>query len=253
MPDRVQRILPVLTYHSIDPSGSVISIAPDEFRRHMQRLSQAGWRTLRLREAMDGLSRGAWPSRSLVLTFDDGYTSVIEFAMGELAVHGFTAIVFAVSGSVGRTNRWPGQPSWVPDLPLLDWPALRSLVESGWELGAHSRTHARLPSLAADEVAREMRESKQELQDRCGAEVNAFAYPYGVTSPTVVQTAASHFTAAFGTRLAYVSPHSHPFELERLDAYYLRSGRLLEDLDSIRARSYFAIRRAVRRWRPARK
>lgn len=247
MPDTTaQRVLPVLTYHSIDESGSPISISPAEFRRHMQALAGAGWRTLTIGGALDGLASRGWPDRSFLLTFDDGYGSVMDKAAPDVHACGFKPIVFVVSGRVGSDNRWPGQPSFVPPAPLLDWPALRSLVQAGWSLGAHSRTHPRLPTLASDAAIDEIAGSKRDIEDRCGSPVDTFAYPYGAVSAAVRAAAARHYGAAFGTRLACVTPRASRMELDRLDAYYLQGRPFIDRLDGKTAALYFTLRRAAR-------
>jgi peptidoglycan/xylan/chitin deacetylase (PgdA/CDA1 family) len=244
------RVLPVLTYHSIDTSGSPVSISPAEFRRHIETLHAAGWRPLTVGAALEGLAAGLWPAKSLLLTFDDGYASVMEHAAPVIRDCGFTATVFVVTAMAGMRNRWAGQPPWVPDAALLGWSDLRALVDAGWELGAHSRTHARLPELGPAEAEREIAGSKAELEDRCGARVETFAYPYGARTPEIEALAARTYQAAFGTRLACVSPRSRPMNLDRIDAYYLRGLALIARLDSLAARLYLSGRRAARALRP---
>ena len=46
--------VPILTYHSIDSSGSVISTAPNIFRRQMRYLSESGYNAMTLRETVSG-------------------------------------------------------------------------------------------------------------------------------------------------------------------------------------------------------
>jgi hypothetical protein len=100
--------------------------------------------------------------------------------------------------------------------------------------------------LPTDEAEREMIDSKSEIEDRCGLHVEAFAYPYGSSSPAIRAAAATHFKAAFGTRLANVTPRSRRADLDRLDAYYLRGMPFVSRLDGMAARSYFAAHRAAR-------
>src|SRR5205807_2425452 len=100
---------PVLTYHSLDDSGSPISVAPALFRWQMGYLHQLGWRTLTLDELLAGHERGAWPERTFSLMFDDGFANLLERGLTVLAEYGFSATVFVVAGWVGRSNDWPGQ------------------------------------------------------------------------------------------------------------------------------------------------
>ena len=66
--------IPVLLYHSVDTSGSVISIQPSEFRIQMKYLKFNGYRTITLHEFIEHLSINRKSlSKTVVLTFDDGY------------------------------------------------------------------------------------------------------------------------------------------------------------------------------------
>jgi len=240
--NRIQSSLPVLTYHTLDDSGGALSTPPARFRAQMQSLSAAGWRTLDVAAFLDGYRAGQWPARSVALTFDDGYASVLEHAAPVLADRGFTATMFVVTQ--------PGQSrdpaAWPHAGKLLDWAGLRDLTTYGFALGAHSRTHPRLPELAPDEAEHEILGSKQDIEDRLGVAVRAFAYPFGARSPAVEQLAARHFDAAFGTELAWVAPGSRLSALERIDAHYL-GANLARALDTPAFRAYIAARR-VGRW-----
>src|SRR5262249_21418848 len=135
----------VLTYHSIDRSGSVLSVSPEEFQEHVEQVARSERPVL-------APSRLAWPlgeepgfsGDGFAFTFDDGYASVAEHAAPLLARHGFPYGVFLVTSRIGSTNQWPGQAAWVAPAPLLDWDAVGKLVASGAEIGAHTSGHADL-------------------------------------------------------------------------------------------------------------
>ena len=86
--------IPVLTYHSIDDTGSPVSMTAREFRRQMQSLAAAGWRTITLSEFLGGHAEGRWPARTFLLTFDDGYRSLLEHALPVAAECSFQGTVF---------------------------------------------------------------------------------------------------------------------------------------------------------------
>ena len=46
-------------------------------------------------------------------------------------------------------------------------------------IGAHGVTHASLSSIALEDATLEIRRSKKILQDICGIEIDAFAFPFG--------------------------------------------------------------------------
>jgi peptidoglycan/xylan/chitin deacetylase (PgdA/CDA1 family) len=244
--ERWQRSLPVLTFHAIDDVRSPVCTTPAGLRRYLESLAARGWRTLTLHQALHGHARGQWPARTFVLTFDDGYRSVLEHAAPVVAALRFTATIFVASDLVGGTMRRYGAPAGTPAAPLLDWPALRTLADAGWTIGSHSRTHAMLTALSQTEAERELVESKRAIEARLGAAVDACAYPYGATNAAVEAVAARHYLAGFGTRLAPVTPVSRLTRLERIDAYYLRRFSMVDRLDTAAGSVYLALRRLAR-------
>ena len=244
--DRPRRFLPVLTFHAIDEVRSPVSTTPASLREYLASLAAQGWQTLTIDEALQGHARGGWPARAVLLTFDDGYCSVLEHAAPLVAEYGFTATVFVPSGLVGGTMRRYGAPAGTAAAPLLDWPQLKTLSAAGWTIGSHSRTHAMLTALPLGEAERELMESKDTIEDRVGRPVDACAYPYGATNRGVEAIAARLYRASFGTRLARVTPASRLTDLERIDGYYLRQFSLATRLDTSAGTAYLAMRRLAR-------
>src|SRR5204862_6587891 len=80
---------------------------------------------------------------------------------------------------------------------LLDSADLAAWSRRGIEVGAHTRTHARLTALTSDDVVAEMDVSKQELERMVGAPVVTFAYPFGAVDQRVREAASARFDAAF--------------------------------------------------------
>jgi peptidoglycan/xylan/chitin deacetylase (PgdA/CDA1 family) len=241
-----RRSLPVLTFHAIDDVRAPVSTTPAALRGYLATLAAAGWRTLSLDEAVDGHARGAWPPGAFVLTFDDGYRSVLEQAAPIVAECGFTAAVFVISDRVGGTMARYGAPPGTAAAPLLDWAELRRLSQAGWTIGSHSRAHPMLPALPSVEVERELLDSKRAIEDQIGGAVNAFAYPYGAANRDVEAIAALHYRASFGTRLARVTAASRLTNLERIDAYYLRRFSMARRLDTSAGVAYLALRHLAR-------
>ena len=104
--------LPILTFHSIDDSASVISFSPPVFRRGMARLYESGYRTLNLVDAVERLRQGqSLPPRSFVITFDDGYQNVYGEAFPLLQRYGLSATVFLTTRKKGMTGSAARLPS----------------------------------------------------------------------------------------------------------------------------------------------
>jgi len=234
----------VLCYHSLDDSGSVISVTPEAFRSQMRCLAESG------RAVVPLTAVHATPG-SIAITFDDGFRNFFEIAYPILQQHGFPATVFVVTGHCGGRNDWPTQPAGMPVIQIMDWRQIQEAARHGITMGAHTVTHPRLASLLAEDVRREILESRDEIQNRVGMPVETFAYPYGDHNAFVRETAQQHFRIACGTTLDFVGPHPDLADLARLDAYYLRSPRVFEKLVNGKAAGYIFARRSlreIRRW-----
>lgn len=80
--------------------------------------------------------------------------------------------------------------------------AFRSLLSQGFEVGSHSMSHRMLPGLEDAELSREVRGSKQLLEERLGAEVRMFCYPRGRYDGKVIDyVQQSGFEGARTTRM----------------------------------------------------
>jgi peptidoglycan/xylan/chitin deacetylase (PgdA/CDA1 family) len=220
----------ILTYHSIDFSGSVVSCAPEEFADQMTYLSDEGFRGVSLREAVTHRQRhDSWPEKSVALTFDDGFANFYERALPVLVKHNFAATVFVISGHVNGLNDWAAPPAALGKQEMLSWRQTAELVASGIEVGSHTRTHPDLRRCGLEKARLEMNESRKEIEDHLGSKVESFAYPYGGMSPALRTLAANEFSAACTTQLRRAN--SDPLEsLPRIDMYYISSQHKLQRL-----------------------
>jgi peptidoglycan/xylan/chitin deacetylase (PgdA/CDA1 family) len=243
--------VPILTYHSLDDSGSVISMPPRKFREQMWALAAHRFTAIRFDELADAWKgRGTLPERPVVLTFDDAFANVLEHAAPVLSGLGFRATIFAVAGECGRFNDWP-QAFGVPRLPLLAFGDLAQLVDAGFEIGDHSLTHAPLNELAPESARREIVESKQILEDGIGTAVTTFAYPFGLVSPAVVEIVRQHYRAACSARLAMARRCDDRHLLPRIEMYYWRVGGLFQLFGTPLGKGYLRLRAFGRRIRKA--
>jgi peptidoglycan/xylan/chitin deacetylase (PgdA/CDA1 family) len=240
--------LPILTYHAIDSSRAVTATDPSRFAATLDALLEAGFRAVDLGE---WLKLGRPPvDRGFALAFDDGLRSVLGVA-DRLARLDVPATVFLVSGRIGLDNAWPGQPSGIPRARLLGRSDLESLARLGFRFGSHGRSHRRLARLSAGELEAELVRSRDEIEQWVGRRCGLLAYPYGSSNARVRRAASKVYDAAFGTRLAYAGAADDPFDIARIDAFYLRSRRALDLLIAGRWRGRLAFRRALRAVRGA--
>jgi peptidoglycan/xylan/chitin deacetylase (PgdA/CDA1 family) len=127
----------------------------------------------------------------------------------------------------------------------VTWDQVAELANSGWEIGAHTHTHAPLTALSADKAQKEILDSKREIESKTKHPVSVFAYPYGDVSAPVLECVRSNFAGAAGTRLGFVQTGSDPFILPRIDAYYL-TPFMARNMNTFTFRQYLELRHVVR-------
>jgi peptidoglycan/xylan/chitin deacetylase (PgdA/CDA1 family) len=167
----------ILMYHGVadapeDPNNLLVS--PARFAEQMSWLHRRGLRGVSISTLVDAMRAGH--QRGLVgITFDDGYVSVLETAVPELARYGFGATAYIISDRLGGTNEWDEGPTW----PLLPADGVRELAAAGIEIGSHAATHMRLKGVGPEHLSAEVHESRASLAALLGTEIRGFAFPYG--------------------------------------------------------------------------
>ena len=220
--------LPILTFHALDDQRSATSFSPEVFQRGIARLHENGYRSLSLTDAAGCISRRQpFPSRSIVITFDDGYQSVHDEALPVLRDYGFCATVFLTVGE-RRAAETDGRLPSLGGRPMLSWSEIRKMHNAGISFGAHTLTHPDLTRLPLDRVETEVCQSKQILEDALGAPADCFAYPYGRYDRRSRDIVRQHFACACSDKLGLIRTDSDLYALERVDAYYLRTDRLFD-------------------------
>ena len=142
-------------------------------------------------------------ARRVVLTFDDAWADNHANALGPLSRHRLPATLYVPS-------RLLGMPGYMTRTQVLE------MAAGGVTIGAHSRTHADLRACSPSELEREVRGSKEDLEDLLGKRVASFAYPTGLLNDEVViAVAAAGFASAVTTRPGWWRPTAHPLRIPR--------------------------------------
>jgi peptidoglycan/xylan/chitin deacetylase (PgdA/CDA1 family) len=183
----------VLCYHAVSPAWpAALSIEPEPFERQLRGLADRGYRGATLSQAI-----GAPPAeRTVAVTFDDAYRSVLELALPILDRLGMPASVYVPTAwpERGKPMRWPGIDQWLGgehehELACMSWEELRGLADHGWEIGSHTRSHPRLPELDDATLDDELVGSRADCEAGMGRPCETLAYPYGAVDERVVEAA----------------------------------------------------------------
>jgi len=194
-------VVPVLLFHHIGPvrPGMVLSrtISPRKFERHLRWLKRHGYAGIRASDWQAWL-RGekALPDKPVMLTFDDAYADIAEYALPLLNRFGFSATVFVVTSQIGGSSLW-NQKDGSAAIPCMSVDQIRQWAARGFEFGSHSRTHSDLRTLDDADLANEIEGSARDLSKILGASARSFAYPYGYYSQAVKKQVEQAFDLAF--------------------------------------------------------
>ena len=100
-------IVPVITYHSINPKTDPVMyrliVSPQAFQRQMQFLKKHHYNVISL-EALGRLmqNKERFPFKTIAITFDDGYKDNYTYAYPVLKKLGLPATIFVIYNEVGR-------------------------------------------------------------------------------------------------------------------------------------------------------
>jgi peptidoglycan/xylan/chitin deacetylase (PgdA/CDA1 family) len=209
------QVVPALVYHNIAPQarGRMV-VSAKAFEEQMRYLKAQGFHVLAVRDLVQFLSFDRQlPRKSVVLTFDDGYKSFLQYAYPVLKELGFTATLFVYTDYIGSGRN------------ALSWSELRQLADEGFEIGAHSKSHENLrrrPSETDASFGRRMQVelSQASFQRHLDMTPRVLAFPYGAADPEVLARARElGYVAGFTVRREGNPAFAPPLVLGRSQVY----------------------------------
>jgi peptidoglycan/xylan/chitin deacetylase (PgdA/CDA1 family) len=120
------------------------------------------------------------------LSFDDGFLNNFTNALPILKEQGIPALFFVPSALIGAD--WQTARDFARSktifrgvIEMAAWDDLEKAVAAGYEIGSHTRTHARFSEISANPAALEdeIAGSKAEIQSRLGVDCKYISWPFG--------------------------------------------------------------------------
>jgi peptidoglycan/xylan/chitin deacetylase (PgdA/CDA1 family) len=189
----------------------------ERFEKLMMRLMQAGTfvntdTAIEMVEGTREIDKGYFH-----LSFDDGFLNVITNALPILQRLNVPSLIFVPTIMMDATYEQVREyclttTEYAGVIQMSTWDALKTAVAAGWDVGSHTRAHARLSEISVDaaRLREEIEGSKYDIENRLGTECKYFAWPYGRmadvdrTVITAIRTAG--YRAAFGAFRGTVAP-----------------------------------------------
>ena len=192
---------PVISKPAIDQNAQVVvfgyhrfvknvrrpdtEITPEAFEAQMQELKNKNISVIPMQDFL-AWRRGekAIPSKSAIITFDDGWKSQYDTAWPILKKFNYPVTLFIYTEGI-RPGRFSGGES-------MSWEHLAEMRDAGVDIQGHTMTHSDLrkpydkvakKKLSPDEyeawLQNEVAGSKQTIEQKLGVKVNCLAVPYG--------------------------------------------------------------------------
>ena len=215
-PDSEMRILrvPVLMYHylSVPPADADIyrvdlSVSPDLFAEHLDRLQTEGYTTISPYDLAEALQRGAeLPEKPLLITFDDGYRDNYENAFPLLRDRHLSATTFVVTDFIDEER-----PAY------LTWDMAREMLANQISIESHGRNHVGLAAKNDDYLVWQALGSLETIEHELGIRPRFVSYPAGEYDQRTVDIFRSAgYWAGFTTKQGAIQHSTAPFELKRI-------------------------------------
>jgi peptidoglycan/xylan/chitin deacetylase (PgdA/CDA1 family) len=197
-----------------------------EFERIVCRLAKLGHfvDTNGLLEMLSG--KRAIDGRYFHLSFDDGFRNNLTNAAPVLREHGVPATFFVPTAVIGTNpslmREYCLRIQYPAPIELMTWDDIASLRDAGFEIGSHTRTHARFADISNDpaKLEDEIVGSKRELEARTGATCRTISWPFGKVTdadgPSIDAARRAGYDACFGAFRGTVRPGAtDPFRIPR--------------------------------------
>ncbi len=207
--------VPALLYHDIaNDIHDDYTLSPASFSAQMEWLYANDYRTLSPSE-IEGFIKGG-TGQAIILTFDDGYTSFMDYVFRLLKEYGFKAILNIIGQAVDRNTLLNNQ------RPALSWDECGYLMESGLvELGCHSYAlHAPrgVLSVSYRAIEKDLALFQERYTKELGKRCTIIAWPYGIYDEKCIEIARkAGFTYFLTSNEGYIEKGSVVSELPRLN------------------------------------
>ncbi len=181
------QMIPILTYHHFSNKCSNTLCMPiDEFSKQMAFLKKEGYRTVTMKQVLKFINyQEPLPQKAVAITIDDGYRSIYDLGYPILKRYNFRATLFIYTDFIGNSPN------------ALTWEQLRQLGEAGFEVEAHTVSHADLTRKRKGEneaaylqrVRMELRTPRKLIYQYLRQKPIWLAYPYGRLNDLVITMA----------------------------------------------------------------
>ncbi len=203
---------PVLMYHEINmPPKNTFDTTPEAFESQLDWLKDNGYETLSLEDFIAYVKKGeGFPEKSVLITFDDGYKGIYDYAFPALKKRGMKAAFFITASTIGGIKG--------TNYPHITYAQLAEMAaNNNMSIGSHTISHFRMTELSSDALKIEAAKSKMILENFTGRKIQAIAYPEGYYNEAVIEAVKeAGYEIAFAVQDRGLFGHEAHFSIPRI-------------------------------------
>jgi len=188
----------VLQYHHVSQSTPPsTSVSPSLFEAHLNYIASQGYQVWPLPRVVSYLKANKEiPDKTVVITFDDAYSSIYEHAYPLLKKRNWPFTVFVATQAIEQKLK-----------PFMSWSQLTEMATTtNATLANHTHTHLHLVRRKTNEshqawltrIDQDIEIAETLLQERTGQSNKLLAYPYGEYTQDVQDLVSARGYTAFG-------------------------------------------------------
>ena len=223
----------VLNYHNIVKNGmenqnDIHSISIERFNEHISALTESGYSQVSLPSAFDILTGGLDHAPGFVITFDDGYASLSEYA--DEINPPLKPTVFVLTEYAGQsTLSWNLRSSVILTHLTLD--EIKKLDDSGFDIQIHGCDHHNLLKFGDGQLRFRFKAANGWFFNNLGKMPEYLSYPYGYCNERIKEIASEFYRGAVSVSHGAWSGKTAQYALNRVSIpYYLTGKDLVEVL-----------------------
>ena len=196
-----------IMYHRFgDSRYPSTNIKKEQFIEHINELLKPEYNVIDIEKAILAINNiEPIKDRSVVITIDDAYSSVYEYAWPIFKKYNLPFTLFISTDVID--NKTPG---------YMNWEQVRTLRDNGVTIGSQTKSHPHMFKLTSEKIIEELSISNKRFIDEIGSKPKFFAYPYGEYNLEVIEQVKLHgFVAAFGQHSGVAHKSLGMYELPR--------------------------------------
>jgi peptidoglycan/xylan/chitin deacetylase (PgdA/CDA1 family) len=171
--------VPILCYHQVrnwkstdGKVGKDYIVEEQNFKDQVKMLADSGYHSILPDQLYAYLNTGAaLPSKPIMFTFDDTDMDQFTVAAPTLKKHGFKAVYFIMTVSIGRKGKF---------VDYMTKEQIKELSDNGNVIGSHTYDHKNFKKYTGKDWEEQLDKPTKKLEEITGKKMTEFAYPFGL-------------------------------------------------------------------------